>query len=131
MADWSIKIVPAASGSGAAFQPDLQGYGPGDALPAQQDDLVTWNNTTREVHQPWPTDSKYQPLSDVWVTKDRPSLYLSNAIPGGQPSTPAYDVATPGGVSLPSSWTIYYYCKTHPTRQSERGTIKATVQPAS
>src|SRR5437763_2386969 len=69
MADWSIKIVPAASGGGAAFQPDLQGYKPGQALPAQQDDLVTWNNTTNEAHQPWQTDSNYEPLSDAWVAQ--------------------------------------------------------------
>lgn len=130
MADWSIKIVPASSGGGAAFQPDLQGYKPGDPLPAQQDDLVTWNNTTKETHQPWQTDSQYQPLSDAWV-KQYPYLYLADAIPGGQSSTPSYDVAIPGGVAPPNTWTVYYYCKTHPTRISERGTIAATVPPSS
>ena len=128
MADWSIKIVPAASGGGAAFQPDLQGYKPGQALPAQQDDLVTWNNTTNEAHQPWQTDSNYEPLSDAWVAQ-YPYLYLCDEIPAQQPSTPEYDVAIPGGVSAPTSWTVYYFCKVHPTRESERGTIAATQQP--
>lgn len=132
MADWSIKIIPAASVTdpGAAFQPDLQGYNPGDPLPAQQDDLVTWNNTTNETHQPWQTDSNYQPLSDAWV-EQYPYLYLSNEIPAGEPSTPAYDVAIPGGVSAPKKWTVYYFCKTHPTRKSEQGTIAATIPPSS
>ena len=136
MADWSIKIVPAASGTGAAFQPDLQGYGPGEPLPAQQDDLVTWNNTTKQSHQPWQTDSQYEPLPDAWVEQQFPYLYMSNVIPAGEPSTPAYDVAQPPRAivtdpALPSSWTIYYFCKLHPDVESERGTIEATVPPSS
>jgi hypothetical protein len=130
MADRSIKLVPASSGGGAAFQPDLPGYNPGDAMPAQQDDLVSWNNTTNETHQPWQTDSEYKPLSDAWVAQYS-YLYLSDEIPAQESSTPAYDVATPGGVSLPDSWTVYYYCKTHPNRESERGTIAAKVPPTS
>ena len=135
MADWSIKIVPAASGSGAAFQPDLQGYNPGDPLPAQQDDLVTWNNTTSQSHQPWQTDQDYAPLPDAWVEQQFPYLYMSNVIPAGQPSTPAYDVAQPPPANVnagpPNTWTIYYFCKLHPDVETERGTIEATVHPSS
>jgi hypothetical protein len=136
MPDWSIKIVPAGTGGGAAFQPDVRGAKPGDPLQAQQDDLVTWNNTTQETHQPWQTDSNYQPLSDAWVNA-HPDLYMSDAIPAQRSSSPAYDVAQPStfappqGAQPPNSWTIYYFCKTHPNRSSERGTIKATVQPNS
>jgi len=131
MPDWSIKIVPANSGSGAAFQPDLNGYEPGDPLIAQQDDLVSWNNTTGDTHQPWPTDSNYNPLSDADVLPRGGPNYLSDPIPGGQSSRPSYDVAQPGTTPAPSSWIVYYYCKLHPTIETERGTIEATVPPTS
>ena len=67
MPDWSIKIIPSAHG--AAFVPDLHGAQPGDPLRTQQDDLVTWNNTTRDSHQPWPADANYNPLPDSVVTR--------------------------------------------------------------
>lgn len=127
MADWSIRIVPAASGGGAAFQPDIQGYEPGDPLPAQQDDLVTWNNTTNQSHQPWQTDESYEPISP-----DPPrgsKNYLSDPIPPRQSSRPSYDVSAPAG--SPDSWTVYYYCNLHPTVETERGTIQATAVPSS
>jgi hypothetical protein len=132
MPDWSIKIVK--SGSGAAFQPDIQGYNPGDPLPAQQDDLVTWNNTTKKKHQPWPTDSNYNLLPSSEVPPTGPN-YLSNPIPAGQSSRPSYDVAQPTPpvttppTPPPQSWTVYYACKLHPTSKTERGTIEATVYP--
>lgn len=125
MADWSIKIIPASEG--AAFVPDIQGYGPGDALPAQQDDLVSWNNTTDETHQPWPTDASYQPLSEADVLPRGSAKYLSDPIPPGDSSTPAYDVALPA--ASPTNWIVYYYCKLHPDVEMERGTIEATVAP--
>ncbi len=130
MPDWSIKIVRASSsGGGAAFQPDIPGYDPGDPLPAQEDDLVSWNNTTDDTHQPWPTDSSYNPLSEAEVLPRGSVNYLSDPIPGGEPSTPAYNVSAPG--SAPPTWTVYYYCKLHPTITSERGTIEATVLPTN
>jgi len=127
MADWSIKIIPASTGNGAAFAPDIQGYGPGDALPAQQDDLVSWNNTTDDTHQPWPTDSSYNPLSEADVLPRGSANYLSDPIPGGQSSRPSYDVALPSG--SPQTWTVYYFCKLHPDIETERGTIAATQPP--
>lgn len=129
MADWSIKIVPASSGGGAAFAPDIQGYGPGDPLPVQQDDLVTWNNTTNETHQPWPTDSSYNPLSEAEVLPRGSANYLSDPIPAGQSSRPSYDAALPDG--NPQAWTVYYFCKLHPDIESERGTMEATVPPSA
>jgi hypothetical protein len=134
MPDWSIKIVAASSGGGAAFAPDITGYGPGDPLPAQQDDLVSWNNTTDETHQPWPTDSSYNPLSEAEVLPRGSANYLSDPIPAGQSSRPSYDVAqpppTPPQTNPPNEWTVYYFCKLHPDIETERGTIEATVPPS-
>jgi hypothetical protein len=127
MPDWSIKIVPASSGGGAAFQPNIQGYQPGQPLIAQQDDLVSWNNTTKQTHQPWQTDATYTPISP---DPPRGSVnYLSDPIPPKQSSRPSYDLAPPKGD--PPSWTVYYYCKLHPTVESERGTIEVTAVPSS
>ena len=125
MPDWSIKIVSTGSGARAAFVPDLVGAKPGDPLQAQQDDLVTWNNTTKQTHQPWPTDSHYKPLPDSQVPRGSAN-YLSDPIPAGQSSRPSYDVAQPD--DEPETWTVYYCCKQHPT---ERGKIIATVVPSS
>ncbi len=129
MADWSIKIVSTKNGVG--FQPDLQGAKVGDPLQAQQDDLVSWNNTTNDTHQPWPTDSNYQPLFSENQANANPDLYLSDPIPAGESSSPGYDVARPDGDQGPQNWTVYYFCKLHPTAKSERGTIKGTIPPSS
>jgi hypothetical protein len=129
MADWSIRIVRASSGGGAAFVPDLSGYGPGDALPAQQDDLVTWGNETDETHQPWPTDCNYVPLSEAEVLPRGSANYLSDPIPPQESSRPSYDVSQPA--TNPNAWTVYYFCKLHPDIETERGTIEATVVPTT
>jgi hypothetical protein len=134
MADWSVKIVPANSGGGAAFQPDLQGLNPGDPLPAQQDDLVTWSNRTGDTHQPWMTDSNYNPLSEADVLPRGSTNYMSDSIPPDESSRPSYDVAqpTPAPPALPpNNWTVYYFCKLHPTIETERGTIEASVPPTN
>ncbi|HEY6320050.1 MAG TPA: hypothetical protein VJA16_00645 [Thermoanaerobaculia bacterium] len=127
MPDWSIKIVQA--GSGAEFVPDLYGAKPGDPLKTQQDDLVTWNNTTNDPHQPWPSDANYNPLPDAQVLPRGGPSYLSDVIPAQGSSRPSYDVAQPAGTPQPSTWTVYYCCKLHPTVASERGTIVGTVPP--
>jgi hypothetical protein len=128
MPDWSIKIVAAASGQGAAFVPDLHGAKPGDPLQAQQDDLVTWNNTTKHAHQPWPADANYNPLADSQVLRGSVQ-YLSDPIPAGASSRPSFDVPQPwpDGTPPPTTWTIYYCCKLHPKVASERGTIVGTA----
>ncbi len=118
MPDWSIKIVP--SGKSAAFVPDLQGAEPGDPLQAQQDDLVTWNNTTKKTHQPWPTDSNYNPLPVSQVPRGSAN-YLSDPIPPGESSRPSYDTAVVG--------TVYYCCLKHKSAKSERGTIIVSAVP--
>jgi plastocyanin len=112
--DWSINIVPASSGGGAAFVPDLHGSHAGDPLQAQQDDLVTWNNTTDDDHQPWQTDSTYTPKAQS---------NLSALIPAGQ-SSDSYDCAQPNASGpAPQTWTVYYYCSRHPDNVNERGSI--------
>jgi hypothetical protein len=122
MPDWTVKIVPASAGGGK-FSPTAQ--------QAQQDDLVCWNNTTNETHQPWPTDDEYNPLD---VSRSSP-LYLSDPIPPNRSSRPSYDVAQPSPVppskDPPATWTIYYYCATHPERTNERGMILAQQTPTS
>jgi hypothetical protein len=123
--DWSIKIVQADGG--AAFVPDLQGAKPGDPLQTQQDDLVTWNNTTDDTHQPWPSDAGYNPLPDAQVLPRGSASYLSDPIPPQGSSRPSYDVAQPAG--KPAAWTVYYCCKLHPNVASERGTIAGKVPP--
>ena len=126
MPDWSIKIVPSGTGAEAAFVPDLQDAKPGDPLLAQQDDLVTWNNTTNDSHQPWPATSDYKPLPDEDVPRGS-ATYLSDVIPPGSSSRPSYDVAAPGNWPVATKWTAYYVCKLHPEVKSERGTIEGTA----
>lgn len=128
MPDWSIKIVQTKKG--AAFQPDLQGYKPGAPLPAQQDDLVTWANTTGQTHQPSMTDSSYKPITPDPARGT--GNYMSDPIPANQSSRPSWDViGPPANNPNAQSWTIYYFCKLHPNEQSERGTIQASAVPTS
>jgi len=70
-------------------------------------DLVFWRNETQESHWPWPTDSNYNPDATGW------------SIPAVPPSETSGDFATPT-----SAQTVYYCCKLHPHRTSERGIIK-------
>lgn len=137
MSDWSIEIIVDANGK-TWFQPDLGGFAPGDALPAQQDDLVSWKNKTNDTHQPWPTDSNYNPLPDSTVrppstTQPPPPpepnymypLYMSEPIPAGESSRPAYDVLLQNS----TNGTIYYCCLSHPKEITERGTIQVSSVP--
>jgi hypothetical protein len=127
MADYSVKIV--STDKGAAFVPDFQGYQPGDPLPARVNDLVTWNNTTNDTHQPWPTDQNYHLLPDAQVPRSSDN-YLSDPIPPGQSSRPSYVVTQPlPPEGPPATWTFYYGCKLHPTATSERGTIAGSTYP--
>lgn len=136
MGDSVIKIIPATSGQGTAFQPDIPGFNPGEALPAQQNDVVSWKNLTDDTHQPWPTEpwptdpnESVQPLSDADVLPRGSANYLSDPIPPGEPSTPAYVVQQPD--TAPDEWIVYYYCRLHPDNEAERGTISATIPPNS
>ena len=78
--DWSIKIVPASSGSLSEFTPNPQ--------QAQVSDLLAWNNRTGESHWPWPADSSFEPMSEEDAKK--PENWLSTEIPPWESSTPAY-----------------------------------------
>ena len=96
--NWSIMITT------GGFVVDAFGQSR-SALQAQNGDVISWNNQTDQQHQPWQTDSSYNPTGPQ----------LSNVIDAWKSSTPGYVPAT---ASTPS--TIYYYCKNHP---SEHGTI--------
>jgi len=82
-------------------------------------DLVFWRNETQETHQPWPADSNYNPVvGNPWFPP----------VPPGETSG---DYATPAAIpsSPPQSpQTIYYCCKIHPQRTSERGTINVVTK---
>ncbi|MDX6529960.1 MAG: hypothetical protein QOH41_2250 [Blastocatellia bacterium] len=104
MPDWSIKIVPTVSGKGATFVPAV--------LNAQQDDLVGWNNTTKDTHQIGLPNEPTTGLAEDFVT---------NPIPPNESSRPGYDTANLG--------TINYYCLTHPDEPTERGQIVVTPVP--
>lgn len=116
MPDWSIKIIPnpaATADKPALLKPDLIGAKPGDPLEVQEDDLVSWNNETKQPYQPWPTDGSYKLLPVNGLTPPpapppfslpSPSGYLSDMIPGNLSSTPAYDVV------MPTTGNVIYYC---------------------
>jgi hypothetical protein len=131
MPDWSIKIVAASHPNPrapAAFRPDVPGAAPGAPLQAQDDDLVSWDNTTNETHWPWPTGPDFVPLSEAEVPRTSP-LYLSDRVLPGQSSRPSYNVLLPNANAKPppQSGTIYYCCKLHP---GEHGTIVVTAVPS-
>jgi hypothetical protein len=98
---WSVKIVQVSPGV-AGFKPDVLGARVGDTLHAQVRDIVTWGNTTPDVHQPILANG----------------VALCNPIPGHSPSTPQLVVAGHVGD------VINYKCKFHP---QETGSI--TIVP--
>lgn len=76
--------------------------------------LAFWNNQTKENHQPWPTDSNYNPQPTPWFPP----------VPPGETSGDyAAPQAPPPPAPPPPPQTVYYFCKLHPHRTSERGTI--------
>jgi hypothetical protein len=99
---WSIMIT--ASG----FVVDAFGQS-GSALNAQNGDVISWNNQTDQVHQPYQTDSSYNPTGPQ----------LSDPIPAWKSSSPGY---IPDTDTTPT--TIYYYCKNH---TNEHGTINVVA----
>lgn len=115
---WSIKIIPGTKpGDPATFVPQLQQPAQDGTYPnglyADAGDAVSWDNTEgREAHHPWPTDENYKPLAIP------PAGELSNEIPPGESSRPAYIVVQPT-----TGATIYYYCSIHP---GEHGKITVT-----
>ena len=93
---WSIMIVPAQSGGGVQFTPDVFGANPGDPLKAQNSDLVSWDNQTKDEHQFSRSDTK---------------VSLCDPIAGWESSTPAYVITD----TAPA--TITYVCLNHPGEQ--------------
>jgi plastocyanin len=108
MPDWSIKIVSSDNCDGATFDPPV--------LNTQQDDLVSWNNTTKDTHQ---IGLPHDPLTGL--AED----FVSDPIPANQSSRPGYDTA-PQATPEDFPVTITYYCLIHP---SERGTIIVSAVP--
>ncbi len=99
MADWVVNIVSVESGESSFV---VDGSTQGQPLEAHQDDTVSWNNQTNDEHQPWQTNSNYEPLAQS---------DLSDPIPEGEPSN-SYNCSSPDG--NPQHWTVYYYCSRHP-----------------
>jgi plastocyanin len=104
MAQWGILIVQLADSS-VAFQPDLPQAQPGQPLGVNNGDLVIWNNRTDKDH--WPVAD-----ADADVVPAVPKGYLTENIPAGQASSPAFRPAAAG--------TISYHCKYH---TDEKGSI--------
>ena len=69
MADWLINIVSSKSGE-ASFVVD--GATQGQPLNAHQEDTVSWSNQTNDEHQPWQTDSNYEPFDAAPLTEAIP-----------------------------------------------------------
>jgi hypothetical protein len=109
MAVWSVDIVTGANpGDPATFVAQNQPAAPVGTLYADPNDLVSWNNTTAQDHQPVQTNL-IPPLGTlVWPV----------VTPGQQ--TSGYIVSGNSGT------TIDYTCLLHP---SEKGTI--VITPAS
>jgi len=108
MALWSIRIVAGDNTEDPPkFVPQLQEGGP-DGLLAQAGDSISWNNTTTESQQPWPTDNAFNPLPRHPLVDTRGqsgSMYLSDEIPPGHSSRPSWIVPNntkPG--------TVFKYC---------------------
>lgn len=137
MPSWSIEIVE--KDGVTSFNPKNQ-----DAL---QEDLISWNNTTNQRHQPWLLDAIGNPVTDPRkkIDPNKPfdacdggspdappnfdpksrqvPTYLSDCIAAGASSRPSFNVTIPTGFTSPLS----YYCKVHPQNASERGTITLTT----
>ena len=94
---WSITILPTDTG-GAAFVPDVFGADASKGLQAQNTDLVSWNNRTKDPHR---IQIAGQPITDV--------------IAAWSSSTPAYLIQNQTVGS-----TITYGCVNH---ANETGTI--------
>lgn len=105
---WSIKITS------SGFEVDAFGQS-GSTLNCQNGDVVSWNNQTTQEHQPWQTDSNYNPTGPQ----------LCDVIPGqiNASSKPGYvpDLVDGQGNSIPGQ--IYYYCQNHPLDTNERGIL--------
>ncbi len=108
--DFTIAIVGPPGGL-ADFVP--QGGNAGDPLIMKAGDIVSWDNQTDDIHQPWPADAKGNPLPDSVVGKSGKPNYLSDEIEPGESSRPAWVGKSPIK-PVPGGSMIYYCCKRHP-----------------
>jgi plastocyanin len=109
MAVWSVNIVAGANpGDPATFVAQNQPNAPVGTVYADPGDIVSWNNTTNQDHQP----------VQVNVTPPLGTLVWPPVTPGHQ--TDAYVVSGNSGA------TISYTCLLH---SSEQGTIVITPVP--
>lgn len=115
MPDWSIKIE-GQPGALAQFIVDSNDVSPGDPLVASQNDLVSWNNTTDDTHQPWPANPDGTPiLPESSVPRDS-TYYLSDLIPPRSSSRPSWLVPQ----NSPTGGTTFLYCcLIHPKEQGQ------------
>lgn len=137
MPDWSIKIIETYNIGANVPEEHVTAFDPVN-LDAMQDDLVTWNNTTGEEHQPWMLDANgnpvpdprkgidpTKPISDTNPLDPKSRLvptYMSDLILPGASSRPSFNVYKPA-TETGNTWTISYYCKVHPNVETERGKI--------
>lgn len=109
---WSITIV--TGNPCASFVPDVYSEGPPPtSLQAQLNDLISWNNQTKQEHEIWLTDAEYTPQRAL---TDEIAPYKSS-YPGYVPQQADVIPAT-NPPTFPQ--TVYYACSIHP---DERGTI--------
>jgi hypothetical protein len=84
---WSIMINQNPDGT-VSFKPDVAGAQAGQPLGVQPNDLVTWNNRTNQA---------------LTLQSIPPGTYLTDPVPAGQVSSPAYAVGATAG-------TVTYSC---------------------
>jgi hypothetical protein len=94
MPDWSIKFVPAQNPTPdrrADFQLDSPKGKRGATIEVFNGDLVSWNNTTGDNHQP----AVFAPVGGAGPPV--PPAQPIGGILGSHQSSPAYGVAAPAG----------------------------------
>jgi hypothetical protein len=115
MPDWSIRIVPGVHAEDLAiFAVDRNDVKPGAPLVADPNDLVSWNNTTDQTHQPWPANADGTPILPASSVPRNAPNYLSDPIPQNSSSRPSWLVPTP---AKGASNTFRYCCLLHPREQ--------------
>jgi plastocyanin len=109
---WSIQITS------SGFEVDAYGQS-GSTLNCQNGDVVSWNNQTTQEHQPYQTDSNYQPTGPQ----------LCDVIEGrvNASSTPGFIPDLEDAEGNATTGQIYYYCQLHPTDQNERGILNVVA----
>jgi|SRR5690349_13881319 hypothetical protein len=93
---WSIKISQNRDGT-VTFQPDVPNSHPNQPLGVQQNDTVSWNNTTNQT-------LTLQSIAPA-------GLYLTDPIPAGQVSDPMFSVGT-----IPNNGTSVAYSCVSPSQ---------------